>query len=394
MKIKQLLKKNDIIDQKKYRKTLIKNNTEYHKNKNIVTSFITKKNIIPKLKEEKQKEEITKNKSNKNIITNIGMKKYLTSATDKLNTNVNLSNNKINNKINMNSSRNGSDLNRKSINYASNKNNNNKNTTKQLYINEIIPNNNKILVNHVKKSFLRANNFNTYQKTPKQKNQNENKECNISTNSHSQKNKNHKKIINANIKYLRKNNTELNNNYNTINNRSSSKSNKNIINLNNYKNKNNISSSADKQKNYSSLAMRTTLNNSTYYRKNVLPNKMINNDIYKKVSMLELDYDLENNISEINYTISNLNSNDFALCNSNSSLEEIYDKLLILCKEKQLTLAKIESNKFICKKDGDNSIKIEINKRGKTNVLKLYYLNGKEAITKEIIKNIILKIGF
>ena len=104
--------------------------------------------------------------------------------------------------------------------------------------------------------------------------------------------------------------------------------------------------------------------------------------------MFELDYDLENNISEINYTISNLNSNDFALCNSNSSLEDIYNKLLILCKEKNLTLAKIESNKFICKKDGYNSIKIEIN------VLKLYYLNGKEAITKEIIRDIVLRIGF
>ena len=176
--------------------------------------------------------------------------------------------------------------------------------------------------------------------------------------------------------------------------RSSSKSNKNIINLNKYKNKNNISSSPDKQKNYTSLVMRTSLKSSTYHRNTALPNKIINNDIYKKINMFELDYDLENNISEINYTISNLNSNDFALCNSNSSLEDIYEKLLILCKEKNLTLAKIESNKFICKKDGDNSIKIEINKRGKTNVLKLYYLNGKEVITKEIIRDIILRIGF
>ena len=67
---------------------------------------------------------------------------------------------------------------------------------------------------------------------------------------------------------------------------------------------------------------------------------------------------------------------------------------LYYVKKKNLTLAKIESNKFICKKDGDNSIKIEINKRGKTNVLKLYYLNGKEVITKEIIRDIILRIGF
>ena len=139
--------------------------------------------------------------------------------------------------------------------------------------------------------------------------------------------------------------------------------------------------------------MRSNLNNSMNQRNSALISK-INYEVFRNVNMFELDYDLENNISEINYTIGNFNSNDFALCNSNSSLEEIYNKLVTLCKEKDLSLTKIESNKFICKKDGDNSIKIEINKRGKTNVLKLYYLNGKESITKEIIKEIILRIGF
>ena len=153
-----------------------------------------------------------------------------------------------------------------------------------------------------------------------------------------------------------------------------------------------LSSSTTKQKNNCSLIKRN-LNNSMNHRKSTIGSK-IKNEIFKKVKIFELDNELENNISEINYTIGNLNSNDFALCNSNSSLEDIYNKLIILCKEKGLKLAKIESNKFICKKEGDNSIKIEINKRGKTNVLKLYYLNGKEAITKEIIKEIILRIGF
>ena len=390
MKNYAILKENEINDQKKFHKTLVKCNTDNNKDKNIVTSFISKKSIVSKLKDEK--EEFIKNKSNKNIIINnhqnIRMKKYLTNINDKLNSN-------INNKTNSNIRGRGSDLNRKSINSGGSNKNNNKIPKKQLYINEIIPNNNKILLINVRNSFLKVNNFNTYQKSPKTKNKN--KEGNISLNSHSQKNQNHKKVINSNfndknIKYLRKNNTELNNS-NTYN-RSSSKSNKNIINLNKYKNKNNISSSPDKQKNYTSLVMRTSLKSSTYHRNTALPNKIINNDIYKKINMFELDYDLENNISEINYTISNLNSNDFALCNSNSSLEDIYNKLLTLCKEKNLTLAKIESNKFICKKDGDNSIKIEINKRGKTNVLKLYYLNGKEVITKEIIRDIILRIGF
>ena len=98
------------------------------------------------------------------------------------------------------------------------------------------------------------------------------------------------------------------------------------------------------------------------HRNSALPNK-IKYDIYKNINIFQLDYDLENNISEINYMIGNLNSNYFALCYSNSSLKEIYNKLMILCKEKDLTLAKIESNKFICKKNGDNCIKIERNKK-------------------------------
>ena len=400
------LKLNDNIEQKKYRKNLVKYNTEYNKNKNTVSSIISKKNIISKHKDDKN--ELLKNKSNKNIINtnqNTKMKKTLTSINDKLN-----SGNPIKNKSNTTSSKNESNKNRKSINLNKNINtNNNKNITKQLFINEIIPNtsnninnsnnHNKIFFNHVKYSLLRANNYNTYHnhKSPKQNN----KECNISINSHSQKNKNHRKIINSNLndqklKLMKKNNTELSHNYNTINynyNRSSSKSNKNIQNIN-FKSKNSLSSSADKEKNYSSSLIRTTLNNSMNNRTPVLASKIVNNNIYKNTNMFELNYELEKNISEINYTISNLNSNDFALCNSNSSLDVIYDKLIILCKEKGLTLAKIESNKFICRKDGDNSIKIEINRRGKTNVLKLYYLNGKEAITKEIIKEIILRIGF
>jgi hypothetical protein len=403
------LKLNDNIDQKKYRKNLVKYNTEYNKNKNTVSSIISKKNIISKHKEDKS--ELLKNKSNKNItnaIQNTRMKKTLTSINDKLN-----SGNPVKNKVNTISNKNESNKKRKSIKLNKNINisNNNKNITKQLYINEIIPNannntnnnnnnHNKIFFNHVKYSLLRANNYNTYHnhKSPKQNN----KECNISINSHSQKNKNHRKIINSNLneqklKLMKKNNTELNHNYNTINynyNRSSSKSNKNIQNINNFKSKNSLSSSADKEKNFSSSLIRTTLNNSMNHRTPVLASKIVNNNIYKNTNMFELNYELEKNISEINYTISNLNSNDFALCNSNSSLDVIYDKLIILCKEKGLTLAKIESNKFICKKDGDNSIKIEINRRGKTNVLKIYYLNGKESITKEIIKEIILRIGF
>ena len=50
--------------------------------------------------------------------------------------------------------------------------------------------------------------------------------------------------------------------------------------------------------------------------------------------------------------------------------------------------------KYICKKDSNNSINIEVSVMGKSNALKLYHLNGDEIITKEIIKNIILTLAF
>ena len=121
-----MLKVNENNDQKKYKKNLLKYNTDYNKNKNknILPSFISKKNIISKLKEEK--DEIMKNKSNINLMNNnqnLKMKKYLTSINDKI-------------KSKNNTDLNKNDTHRKSINYNSNKNNN-KNMTKQLYINEI-----------------------------------------------------------------------------------------------------------------------------------------------------------------------------------------------------------------------------------------------------------------
>ena len=48
---------------------------------------------------------------------------------------------------------------------------------------------------------------------------------------------------------------------------------------------------------------------------------------------------------------------------------------------------------FICNKDG-NSICIEITKVGPNNVLKLYHLSGNEQVTKDVIKKIIIHIGF
>ena len=111
-----------------------------------------------------------------------------------------------------------------------------------------------------------------------------------------------------------------------------------------------------------------------------------------KTQQVEINFNLENDLDMKNKMISN--KRDFALCTTNSSLEQINDKLTLLCIDNGLTLTKIDNLKYICKKNSDNSINIEVSTVGKNNVLKLYHLNGQESITKEIIKNIIITLAF
>ena len=87
-------------------------------------------------------------------------------------------------------------------------------------------------------------------------------------------------------------------------------------------------------------------------------------------------------------------SKDLAICTVSSTIEQINEKLNILCQNNGYTLTEVDKTKYICKKNSDNSINIEISQVGNNNVLKLYHLNGQESITKEIIKNIIIHIGF
>ena len=127
------------------------------------------------------------------------------------------------------------------------------------------------------------------------------------------------------------------------------------------------------------------------------PKKINNNNNNNKTKpqknkKSEIQFEIENDIETKNKMISN--KRDFALCTTNSSLEEINDKLTLLCIDKGLTLTKIDDFKYICKKNSDNSINIEVSTVGKNNVLKLYHLNGQESITKEIIKNIIMTLAF
>ena len=105
------------------------------------------------------------------------------------------------------------------------------------------------------------------------------------------------------------------------------------------------------------------------------------------------------NVTEVNENSSkqHTTSNSFALCTTNSTHDEVVEKLNNLCKDKQYELTQNTTNtngtQFLCSKS-QNQICIEISKVGPNNVLKLYHLSGNEQVTKEIIKEIIIEIGF
>ena len=191
---------------------------------------------------------------------------------------------------------------------------------------------------------------------------------------------------------------------------------KNIINLNNKQFKTRKSNNSKNKKLLINSQMKNSVKNLNKKQKNkhevnviklvsdnsksngIKPKKINNNNNNniktkpQKNKKSEIQFEIENDIETKNKMISN--KRDFALCTTNSSLEEINDKLTLLCIDKGLTLTKIDDFKYICKKNSDNSINIEVSTVGKNNVLKLYHLNGQESITKEIIKNIIMTLAF
>ena len=119
---------------------------------------------------------------------------------------------------------------------------------------------------------------------------------------------------------------------------------------------------------------------SRYLKKNS-EKLMVKNNLKKT----DLKYSVQNNDNNVN---------DFALINTNSSLIEINEKLVKLSQEKEYELKKIDLNHYICTKNVKNSIEIEISSKGNINMLKIFYLEGNENTTKELIKNIIIYIGF
>ena len=89
----------------------------------------------------------------------------------------------------------------------------------------------------------------------------------------------------------------------------------------------------------------------------------------------------------------NSNRNDFACCSTNLNFEDIFKKCKELCKEHNYIFKSID-NYHAYINCNDNSISIEISKVTNKNIVKMFHMNGNEKITKEIIKNIIVEIGF
>ena len=110
-------------------------------------------------------------------------------------------------------------------------------------------------------------------------------------------------------------------------------------------------------------------------------------------SSLEKKIDTKNN----NIILSLNKKNDFACCSSNLSNKEIIEKLNLLCEDKKYNLtSNDEKNYFINNNinNTENSISIEISTVNGKNILKMFHIKGNEKLTKEIIKNILMEIGF
>ena len=138
-------------------------------------------------------------------------------------------------------------------------------------------------------------------------------------------------------------------------------------NKNNNNNNNNNSHRKNSIKNLNKQSIQKNTKKNLEQKKNIL-NK-------PKIQPVEIQFDLEAEMEMKNKIITT--KKDFALCIDNG-----------------LTLTKVDTMKYICKKDSDNSINIEVSVVGKSNALKLYHLNGQESITKEIIRNIIITLAF
>ena len=96
--------------------------------------------------------------------------------------------------------------------------------------------------------------------------------------------------------------------------------------------------------------------------------------------------------SKVVFTINN-KKNEFSCCSSFYSLTQIIKKLQKLCYEKKYKFKNKDNNRFyILYKE--NIITIEVTNISDRIVLKIFHNNSNEKICKDIINNIILKVGY
>jgi len=252
------------------------------------------------------------------------------------------------------------------------------------------------------------------------KKKNNSKEINLNLNINSSRSPNIKKLNNEhkNIIFTQINNNYLSNkklkssfNYNKRYNLFKDKIDNNKINKNKLLITTFINLSKNsKQKNQSNLNKEPNFANSklkSIIKKSISNNLFMNDETKNKnsnkkkkyikrkntPSSLEKKIDTKNN----NIILSLNKKNDFACCSSNLSNKEIIEKLNLLCEDKKYNLtSNDEKNYFINNNinNTENSISIEISTVNGKNILKMFHIKGNEKLTKEIIKNILMEIGF
>ena len=143
----------------------------------------------------------------------------------------------------------------------------------------------------------------------------------------------------------------------------------------------------------------TTLSNKNYNIINIKEKSKQINLNFQKLSNITIN-DIQKKGKNINKTENNLRNKlvnskqDFACFTTKLTLNEIINKLEIISKNTKYTLKKIDNNSYNFYNENNEYVSIEILKIGEKSIINLFHITGNENYTKEIIKNLILEIGF
>ena len=251
------------------------------------------------------------------------------------------------------------------------------------------------------------------------KNKTNSKEINLHLNINSSRSPNIKKLNNGHKNIIF---TQINNNYLSSKKLRSSFNCNQGYNLfkekiNNHKTNNkflittfiNLSKNS-KQKNQFNSNKESNLKNSqlkNIIKKSISNNLFMNDETKNKNSNKKKNYikrkktssplGQKNDTKNNNIILALNKKNNFACCSSNLSIKEIQEKLNLLCEDKKYILQSNDKTNYLINNNInniENSISIEISTVNGKNILKMFHINGNEKLTKEIIKNILMEIGF